>query len=73
MTSEDIYSKPSVQSKEGDGPVNQLSTAFDQLQVSGLGEHQDSNPQLVTMKKYLVWGELPLDKQKAKDLVLSKP
>jgi len=38
-----------------------------------MAEHQDSDPQLVEMKKYLVKGELPFDEEKARKLVVSKP
>ena len=37
-----------------------------------LGERQDLDPQLAAMKKYLVLGELPLDEQRARELILSK-
>ena len=41
--------------------------------MRGLGERQDLDPQLATMKKYLMKDKLPLDEQKAKELILSKP
>jgi len=72
-TSEDVYSEPTVRPKDGDGTVYQLTTTVDQTQVSETAERQDSDPQLVEMKKYLVKGELPLDEEKARQLVLSKP
>ena len=65
MTSEDVYSEPTVRPKDGDGTVYQLTTTVDQTQVSETAERQDSDPQLVEMKKYLVKGELPLDEEKA--------
>jgi len=69
----DTQLKPSVQPKDGDGTVNQLTAPIDQSQVKETAERQNSDPQLVEMKKYLVNDELPLDEGKARQLVLSKP
>jgi len=55
-TSEDVYLEPTVQPKDKDGAVNQLTITIDQTQASEMAEDQDSDPQLVETKKYLVKG-----------------
>jgi len=50
-----------------------LTTTVDHVLVRELAKRQDSDPQLAAMKKYLVKGELPLYKEKARQLVLNKP